>query len=236
MLTVFGVFLVLSFWPSFTQRTNAPEPVAEQSVLDAKIENKTISDSAAQALGKIAVRERAQRYGYSRAEFGPTWPKVDGCDMRNRILARDLENTVLEDNGCTVLKGILVNDPYTGDAIEFVRGASTSSKVQIDHVVALSDAWQKGAQDLTAEQRLDFANDALNLLAVDGPANMAKGDKDAGDWLPPNKSYRCRYVARQIVVKIKYFLWVTKSELNAMRRVLFTCPNQQLPIVGGLGG
>ena len=101
--------------------------------------------------------------------------------------------------------------------------------MQIDHVVALSDAWQKGAQQLTEAQRLSFANDPLNLLAVDGPANQQKSDGDAATWLPPNKSYRCDYVARQISVKSSYGLWVTRAEHDAMARVLGDCPDTAAP-------
>jgi hypothetical protein len=98
-------------------------------------------------------------------------------------------------------------------------------------VVALSDAWQKGAQQLTVEQRYQLANDPLNLLAVDGQANNNKSDADAATWLPPNKNYRCQYIARQIAVKQKYTLWVTTAEHDAMLRVLQGCPDQVLPIV-----
>ena len=37
-----------------------------------------------------------------------------------------------------------LNDPYTAARITFQRGGA--NEVDIDHVVALSDAWQKGAQ------------------------------------------------------------------------------------------
>ena len=77
-----------------------------------------------------------------------------------------------------------------------------------------------------------FANDPLELLAVDARANRAKGDGDAATWLPPNKSFRCSYVARQVAVKTKYRLWVTQAEKNAIGRVLATCPGQKLPAPG----
>jgi hypothetical protein len=105
----------------------------------------------------------------------------------------------------------------------------TSLDVQIDHVVSLSDAWQKGAQQLSAYQRFALYNDPLNLLAVWGPANGSKSDSDAASWLPPNKSFRCSFVARQIAVKTKYALWVTQAEHDAMARVLATCPKKGLP-------
>jgi hypothetical protein len=189
---------------------------------------------AVQALGKLAVRERVSREGYSRDQFGSGWASMNGCDTRNRILQRDLEETALDpSNNCTVLSGVLKMDTYTGKTIFFTRGPGTSNAIQIDHVVALSDAWQKGAQDLTPERRQQFANDPLNLLAVDGPANMEKSDSDAAEWLPPQKDYQCRYIARQVAVKIKYILWVTQVEFNAMKRTLQTCPNQVLPVEAG---
>ena len=133
-----------------------------------------------------------------------------------------------------MLRGTL-HDPYTGKVIAFVRGSGTSSKVQIDHVVALGDAWQKGAQQLSADTRLHLANDPLNLLAVDGPTNQRKGDGDAATWLPPNKAYRCQYVARQVAVKARYHLWVTSAERDAIARVLAGCPSRRLPTGGSAG-
>lgn len=185
---------------------------------------------ATAALGEIDVRDTVSQAEYSRSYFGDGWATVEGCDIRNRILQRDLADAVVpSENGCVVESGTL-RDPYTGADIAFRRGAETSRAVQIDHVVALADAWRKGAERLTSEERHRFANDPLNLLAVDGPTNNAKGSDDAASWLPPDKIYRCRYVARQIAVKAKYRLWVGESEAAAMRRVLHTCPDQQLPM------
>lgn len=184
--------------------------------------------SALAALGELAVKGRAAKTGYAREQFGAGWAEVDGCDMRNLILQRDLSVKVLGADACTVLSGTLT-DPYTNKTIAFQRGAITSDDVQIDHVVALSDAWQKGAQGLDIAGRAEFSNDPLNLLAVDGPTNQAKGDSDAASWLPPVRNYRCQFVARQIAVKAKYELWVTAAERDAMRSVLRTCPDQPLP-------
>jgi hypothetical protein len=178
------------------------------------------------------TKGRAAKTGYTRAQFGPAWADVDrnGCDTRNDILKRDLTNEVFKEktNGCTVLSGTLV-DPFSGETINFVRGVTTSSEVQIDHSVALSNAWQTGAFKLTANQRKAFANDPLNLMAVKGRLNSQKGDGDAATWLPPLKSYRCDYVSRQIAVKIKYKLWFTAPEKEAMIRILKTCPEKALP-------
>lgn len=158
--------------------------------------------------------------GYSRAQFGPAWPTIDGCDARNEVLRRDLTGAVLRDN-CVVSSGTLVS-PYSGATVHFVRGPN-SADVQIDHVVALGDAWQTGAQQWPAQQREVFANDTAELLAVDARSNEQKGDADAASWLPAKKSFRCRYIATQVMVKAKYRLWVTKAEHDAMARVLSGC-------------
>lgn len=182
-------------------------------------------------LATLPIKGRAPKTGYDRAQFGQAWADVDrnGCDTRNDILKRDLTGiTYTNSVPCKVQSGTLA-DPYTGSAISFVRGSATSSAVQIDHVVALSDAWQKGAQQLTAEQRTAFANDPLNLQATDGPTNQQKGDGDAATWLPPNKGFRCEYVARQISVKATYGLWVTQAEHDAMARILGDCSGQLAP-------
>jgi hypothetical protein len=189
------------------------------------------SGPAIDKLETLSIKGRAPKTGYSRDQFSAGWAEVGGCDMRNYILKRDMtEATTKSATDCTVESGTL-NDPYTGKTIHFTRGASTSNEVQIDHVVAVSDAWQKGAQNLDVSKRAEFYNDPLNLLAVDGPTNDKKGDGDAATWLPSNKDYRCRYVARQIAVKAKYTLWITQAEHDAMKNVLNTCPGQALPFV-----
>lgn len=184
------------------------------------------AEKAIGVLGSIPVKGRAAKTGYSRDEFGPAWSDTDhnGCDTRNDILTRDLTNETFKPGttNCVVATGTLT-DKYTGTTINFVRGQDTSSAVQIDHVVALSDAWQKGAQQLSDDQRKELANDPLNLMAADGAANSAKGDKDAATWLPPNKAFRCEYVSKQVAVKAKYSLWVTQAEHNAITGILATC-------------
>lgn len=190
------------------------------------IEN--VNTPAGEALASLPIKGRAPKTDYSREQFGNGWARIDDCDMRNYILARDLRETSFVIPTCKVSSGTLA-DPYSGTTKFFNRGPDTSDDVQIDHVVALSDAWQKGAQQLTAEQRVAFANDPLELLAVDGDLNQQKADSDAASWLPPNKAYRCQYVARQIAVKKKYSLWVTRSEYDAMATVLQACPAQTIP-------
>lgn len=185
---------------------------------------------AGEVLGTLGVKGRAPKTGYRRELFGPRWADVDrnGCDTRNDILKRDLDEVRFEPGTqeCVVVSGVLV-DPYTAARIDFVKGNTTSTDVQIDHVVALSDAWQKGAQSWSDDKRLRFANDPLNLLAVGEAANRQKGDSDAASWLPANRPFRCEYVTRQVAVKAKYGLWVTGAERDQIARVLATCPGQR---------
>jgi Protein of unknown function (DUF1524)/Excalibur calcium-binding domain len=206
--------------------TGAPDAAAEEAIAGAP------PGSALAALAEVDVRGRAPRTGYDRARFGDGWVDTDrnGCDTRNDVLARDLTGETFRPgtNDCVVVAGTL-DDPYSGRTIEFRRGEETSDDVQIDHVVALSDAWQKGAQGWDADRRTAFANDPLNLLAVDGPLNQQKGDGDAATWLPPDGSYRCAYVARQVAVKSGYGLWVTRAERDAAATVLAGCPDEPLP-------
>lgn len=176
----------------------------------------------------LKTKGRAPKTGYDRDKFGTAWTDTDGngCDQRNDVLNRDLKHKKFD--GCLVLAGVL-HDPYTGRTIHFHRGEATSADVQIDHVVPLSDAWQKGAQTWSTQKRLRFATDTLNLYAVDGPTNASKGDGDTATWLPPNKSFRCSYVAHQVAVKKRYRLWATPAERAAMVRILSACPTAGVP-------
>lgn len=184
---------------------------------------------AADALEALPVKGRAGKHDYRREEFGQAWLDADrnGCDTRNDILRRDLSPVEFSSGSRCKVSGGGLAEPYVGKPVQFKRGPESSKAVQIDHVVALADAWQKGAKQLTAQQRSTFANDPLNLVAADGPANVKKGASDAASWLPANKNFRCHYVARQISVKAAYRLWVTQAEKDAMKRVLAGCLEQQ---------
>jgi hypothetical protein len=184
-------------------------------------------------LDELRIAGRGPKTGYSRERFGPAWYDVDrnGCDTRNDILTRDLrERTYRSATSCAVVSGLL-DDPFTARTIAFKRDGT--SEVDIDHVVSLSNAWVTGASRLTYSQRVAFANDPLNLLAVDAAANRQKSDGDAATWLPPNRSFRCAFVARQIGAKAKFGLYVTPAERDAMVRVLSTCPDQPSLTGGG---
>ncbi|MCU1603689.1 MAG: hypothetical protein JWP46_154, partial [Modestobacter sp.] len=189
--------------------------------------------TALAVLATLPVKGRAPQTGYDRDQFGPAWADVDrnGCDTRNDVLTRDLTGEVYKPgtHDCVVLSGSLA-DPYTAATIDFQRGDGTS--VDIDHVVALGDAWQTGAFAWDTAKRRALANDPLNLLAVDYSANRQKGDGDAATWLPANHGYRCAYVARQVAVKAAYGLWVTQAEHDAIDRVLAGCPDEPVPATG----
>ena len=203
-----------------------PEPTPSATTSEP---NTNASSPALTALATIPIKGRAPKTGSDRDLFASDWDYSFGCDMRNKILRRDfIEFQFRSDSSCVIATGILL-DPYTGQTINFVRGVGTSNEVQIDHVVAVSDAWQKGAQQHSSGQRYGFYNDTLNLLAVSGSANAQKSDSDAASWLPSNKAYRCAFVARQVAVKISYSLWVTQAEYDAIDRVLRECPEQALP-------
>lgn len=185
-------------------------------------------DSALAALALLAVKGRAPMTGYDRDRFGQAWLDADrnGCDTRNDVLAAYLTVVVSEANGCVVSTGKYA-DPYTGTDIDYVRG--DGYLIDIDHVVALGNAWATGAATWDIKKRAALANDPLNLLPADAGANRQKGAGDAATWLPPNKPFRCEYVARQVAVKQKYGLWVTPPEKQAMTRILQGCDDQSLP-------
>ncbi|MBR5950029.1 MAG: HNH endonuclease, partial [Actinomycetaceae bacterium] len=169
--------------------------------------------------------------GYARENFGERWVDVDGngCNTRNDILGRDLTDIEYTSNKyrCVVKSGEL-DDPYSGQRIHFDR--SKSNEVQIDHIVALYNAWRTGAQDFSYKDRVAFANDPYNLIAVDGDTNYEKSDADASRWLPRDEDFRCEYVARQIGMKARYNLWVTEKEKKTLRTVLNTeCQGTELP-------
>lgn len=208
----------------------AAHEVAEWDQAPAAI--RMVDGSAMRGLERLPVKGRAPGNDYDReAQFGGDWSydmDRNDCDTRNDVLARDMVSETVAPNGCIVLSGVL-NDPYTGETIEFVRGVGTSNRVQVDHVVALKDAWVKGAQQIDPQRRIDLANDPLNLFATKGTLNQQKGAGDAATWLPPRKDFRCTYVSHQVAVKMRYGLWITQAEHDAIARILSDCPGQPLP-------
>ena len=202
--------------------SEAPSPSATPTVEPTPEAPPVVDGSALAMLAGLDEKGRAPKTDYDRDSF--SWrddTDRNGCDTRNDILRRDLHSITLKEGtqGCVVLRGTL-DSPYSGDTVDFDRANST---IDIDHVVSLSDAWQTGAAAWDDELKREFANDPLNLLAVESSLNRQKGDGDAATWLPPNTSFRCEYVAIQISVKEKYELWVKPAEADAMERVLEEC-------------
>lgn len=234
IVAVIGSALLLDA-PSALNRPPVVTPTVTEMVTEVVTETVEVAPEptspARELLVTLEVKGRAPMTGYDRALFGQAWSDDvrvpggrNGCDTRNDVLRRDLHDTVIRPgtHGCLVESGTLL-DPYSGETLEFVRGPR-SAEIQIDHVVALADAWQKGAQAWDEDTRRDFANDPANLLAVRGDLNQQKGAGDAATWLPPDTSFRCDYVSRIIGVKATYGLWVTEAEQEALSRELMRCP------------
>ena len=186
-------------------------------------------DLARRQLKALPVRGWDRTSDFQRYQFGEAWSDDvnvefghNGCNTRDDILKRDLQNLVVRPFTCYAQSGTL-RDPYTGTTIEFVRGPESSNAIEIDHVVSLADAWYKGARAWDPQRRLDFANDPRNLLAVSPQANFDKAFRDAASWLPPNEAFRCDFVARQIEVKTAYGLWTSAKEKKAMTDVMSRC-------------
>jgi hypothetical protein len=155
-----------------------------------------------------------RKSGYDRDSFGNAWEDVDrnGCDTRNDILARDLTQ-IVRTNNCTVASGVL-QDKYTGETINFIRG---KSKIDIDHIIPLSYAHRQGASDWTAAKREALANDPVNLSASSASANRSKSDSGPSEWMPTNSSYRCEYGKKFAAAAVKYDLPITQADFNTIQ-------------------
>lgn len=197
--------------------TVAPSPTTTQSPGHAALEG-------------LPIQPADHTAPYLRDAFGQRWSDDvtvefghNGCDTRNDILRRDLRDVIVKPNthDCVVLSGTL-DDPYTGATIAFQRGQDTSPMIQIDHIVALANAWATGAQQWDDQTRRNFANDPRNLLAVDGPTNISKSAGDATQWLPPNEAIICDFAHAQINIKRTYGLWVTQAEHDALAHAIDT--------------
>ncbi|MGM0906182.1 MAG: HNH endonuclease family protein [Pseudomonadota bacterium] len=162
--------------------------------------------------GYTPQKTNSQPTGYQRSAFNH-WVDEDGdcLNERHELLEQLSTGPVhYSDNGCRVIRGRW-NDPYTGEIF------FNSSDVNVDHIVALKQAWNKGASAWSDEKRKRFANDPINLLVVDDGTNQSKGAKSALEWLPPNKAYHCNYATRYLRVLITYEL--EKSYQNKVRRL-----------------
>ncbi|KXP00643.1 HNH endonuclease family protein [Tsukamurella pseudospumae] len=223
LVTATALFVAVGVYRDRSAAEPAPGPAAPSA---------QVSDGAPLAGVRIvAARERAPQ-AYRRAAFGEAWTDDqsaqlghNGCDTRNDVLDRDLtDKTFVRTSACpnAVATGTLV-DPYSGTTMRFERGAKTSAKVQIDHIVALAYAWDMGAWSWDDAKRTAFANDPRNLVAVDGPANENKRDSPPGRWMPANERFHCQYARQFSSVAREYGLSVDRASAAVVEQAVATC-------------
>ncbi|MEU7277454.1 HNH endonuclease family protein [Streptomyces sp. NPDC045431] len=168
-------------------------------------------------LGQLTVRAEGSSSGYSRDLF-PHWSTQSGtCNTREVVLKRDGVN-VVQDSSCAAVSGSWYSE-YDGATWK------AASDLDIDHVVALAEAWRSGASGWTTSQRQAFANDLARpqLIAVTDDVNQAKSDLDPAEWLPPRTAYRCTYARMWVHVKHHWNLSVDTAEKSALQSVLNGC-------------
>lgn len=190
----------------FEGRPSAEQPTHYGSVTGKQLRNQ---------LQRVdVVPEREEREGYDRdAQFGE-WVEHDGCDTRDRVLARDLTKVTYEPGSCGVATGVL-HDHYTGETIHFDSEADPNA-VQIDHILAPKLLYDMHAMQGNRSRRVAFANDPANLIAVDGSTNMSKQDDGPGQWLPPNEAFRCDYVSEFLAMARKYDVPISADDAAAV--------------------
>ena len=202
--------------------TAAPTSTATPAISPAR----DAATAAISALSGVPSTPMTAAPPYDRARFGPAWADVDrnGCDTRNDVLRRDLDDVVIkaDTNGCKVFSGTLI-DPYDGTIVDFVSGPETSVLVQIDHIVALGWAWHEGAASWSDDARTSFANDPINLVATIGATNQSKGALGPEDWLPTTGAARCTYVVMFVEVLVAYDLSINPEDRGAAEAVLQRC-------------
>lgn len=206
---------------------------ARHAEVAARADVPTVAPGTDVLAGIAVLPQRAHRYDYHRSAYGDAWDDDNdapgghnGCDTRDDILDRDLvDKTYVSIKRCpnAVATGTL-HDPYTNTTIAFQRGAKVGEAVQIDHIVPLAYAWDMGAYGWPAAERLRFANDPANLLAVQGQANQDKGDSQPAQWMPPNKAFDCQYAVQFIAVLRGYQLPVDEPSVGVLRQAAATCP------------
>jgi len=183
---------------------------------------------------RVVVDLRPDVPGYDRSckagrgcVFGPAWTDdVDvrhggnGCDQRSDVLRDSLEQIQIKPNtnGCVVASGIL-HDPYTGQSVAYQRTGNT--EVVADHVVPLAAAWDLGASQWTQRKRQNFANDPRNLIITTSGANLAKGDKTPGEWMPEHN--QCRYAQAYLEVVRAYAVATTRADEHALAVAASRC-------------
>ena len=204
----------ISSVPSSGASINTTTTITSTATTTAK---PVVVGSALALLQTIRV-ENEYQVGYNRALFDH-WRDIDGdgCDSRDQVLKRDsISLPQVDPVNCNVVAGDWVS-PYDG------AKWSNPSDIDIDHVVALKEAWDSGAWAWSAAQRKAFANDTSDsrtLLAVTDSVNQSKSDKDPSNWLPPLQSYTCTYLGNWIAVKVRWGLSMDSSEYGRIKNLL----------------
>ncbi len=173
--------------------------------------------TAKKELAKLKVKKEISLSGYTRAKF-PHWiDQGHSCSTREAVLKRDGLG-VLTGSDCYPITGVWYS-PYDGTLV------TSPHKVDIEHLVALSEAWRSGAKSWSTTKRRAFANDLKHseLWISDHPINMDKGGKDPGRWLPPRKAFRCTYARSYVNVKYVWGLAVNTTEKKALGNLLGQC-------------
>ena len=185
----------------------------------------TVSGTGLQLLARLATAPEHPT-GYLRTLF-IHWIDADqdGCSTRNEVLIAESRTTARRGTGCFV----------TGSWRSAYDGVTTTtaSRFDIDHVVALKEAWDSGAWDWTSARRKSYANDLgdwRSLRAVSAASNRSKSEKDPAQWLPPLASFRCTYVTEWVVVKVRWRLRVDALERAALKRLLTACPARTVTV------
>ncbi|MFL6115056.1 MAG: HNH endonuclease family protein [Catenulispora sp.] len=174
------------------------------------------ADAARSQLDELTVAKAGSMAGYSRAKF-PHWRSTGAnCDVRDSVLKRD--GTKVKTSGCNVVAGTW-KSIYDGQVL------NSPTKVDIDHLVPLANAWRSGAAKWTTDQRENFANDLDDpqLVAVSASSNRAKGDQDPSTWKPKETGSWCVYAEDWIAVKSRWKLTVTDAEKAALTDMLEKC-------------
>ena len=165
------------------------------------------------ALNRLSVKPE-HLTGYTRAQFGD-WIDADGdgFDTRAEVLMDESKVKVTA----------YYHTIRTGEWLSLYDHVTwtNASDVDIDHVVALSEAWKSGAYAWTASRRRAYANDitvSWALRAVTDNVNMSKGDKDPSSWLPSYRSAICTFLVDWVAVKLRWGLSVDSTEKGSITR------------------
>jgi hypothetical protein len=201
---------------TFMQRCS--KPITTSSISVTTTTGKPTVVGSALALLQLVRVENEYQVGYDRALF-EHWRDIDGdgCDSRDQVLKRDsISLPQVDPVNCNVIAGDWVS-PYDG------ARWSNPSDIDIDHVVALKEAWDSGAWAWSAAQRKAYANDTSDsrtLLAVTDSVNQSKSDKDPSNWLPPLQSYTCTYLGNWVAIKVRWSLSMDSSEFGRIKNLL----------------